>query len=318
MRSPLLSAAMTSRAPRSPSSDPSAPTLRATGLSRVFGETRGAITWALRDVSLTVNKGEFVGVMGPSGSGKTTLLNLLAAIDTPTSGTVEVNGVSLSRLSDRELAVFRRRNLGFVFQDYNLLHTLSIQENVVLPLALEGVRPQVILERLQEVAAQLGIQGILHKRVYQVSGGEQQRAAIARAIIHRPALILADEPTGNLDSTSSAAVMEALASLHGAGRAGETGGVGGGGVLPGGGGGGRDGGDQRCAPRRRNETRAADGRRKRHHTAGYPRSICGEFLQPHPVSEGRAHPQRARPARLQAGVLRRSPGRACGPGRWGP
>ena len=223
MRSPLLSAAMTSRAPRSPSSDPSAPTLRATGLSRVFGETRGAITWALRDVSLTVNKGEFVGVMGPSGSGKTTLLNLLAAIDTPTSGTVEVNGVSLSRLSDRELAVFRRRNLGFVFQDYNLLHTLSIQENVVLPLALEGVRPQVILERLQEVAAQLGIQGILHKRVYQVSGGEQQRAAIARAIIHRPALILADEPTGNLDSTSSAAVMEALASLNGAGRAGETG-----------------------------------------------------------------------------------------------
>lgn len=198
--------------------------LRATGLSRVYGEDnlgRGgarnggpAATWALRDASLTVREGEFIGVMGPSGSGKTTLLNLLAAIDTPTSGTVEINGTDLSKLSDQGLAVFRRRNLGFVFQDYNLLHTLSVQENVVLPLALEGVKPAAILERLQEVAVQLGIQGILQKRVFQISGGEQQRTAIARAIIHRPSLILADEPTGNLDSKSSAGVMKALSDLN--------------------------------------------------------------------------------------------------------
>ena len=188
--------------------------LKATGLSRVYGEDRGATTWALRDASFAVEAGEFIGVMGPSGSGKTTLLNLLAAIDTPTSGNVEINGVSLSKLSDRDLAVFRRRNLGFVFQDYNLLHTLSIQENVVLPLALEGVNPAVILNRLHEVAAQLGIAPIMNKRVFQVSGGEQQRAAIARAIIHRPSLILADEPTGNLDSKSSASVMKALSDLN--------------------------------------------------------------------------------------------------------
>lgn len=188
--------------------------LQATGLSRVYGEDRGATTWALRDASLTVEAGDFIGVMGPSGSGKTTLLNLLAAIDTPTSGTVEINGIALSKLSDRDLAIFRRRNLGFVFQDYNLLHTLSIQENVVLPLALDNMEPTAILVRLRQVAAQIGIAPILDKRVFQVSGGEQQRAAIARAIIHRPSLILADEPTGNLDSKSSASVMKALSDLN--------------------------------------------------------------------------------------------------------
>ncbi|MGE5580256.1 MAG: ABC transporter ATP-binding protein [Bacillota bacterium] len=189
--------------------------LKATNLSRVYGEHEAAATtWALRDASLTVEAGEFIGVMGPSGSGKTTLLNLLAAIDTPTAGKVEINGTDISKLSDRDLAVFRRRNLGFIFQDYNLLHTLSVQENVVLPLALEGLSPQLILSRLHEVARQLGIEAILPKRVYQLSGGEQQRTAIARAIIHRPSLILADEPTGNLDSKSSASVMKALSDLN--------------------------------------------------------------------------------------------------------
>jgi ABC-type lipoprotein export system ATPase subunit len=187
--------------------------LTATKLSRVYGEKTSVPTWALREASFTVNEGEFIGVMGPSGSGKTTLLNLLAAIDTPSSGTVQIEGVDVSRLSDRELAIFRRRKLGFVFQDYNLLHTLSIRENIVLPLVLDGASPAAIQSRLSEVAHQLGIQYILDKRVYQVSGGEQQRAAIARAIIHRPALILADEPTGNLDSKSSAGVMKALSDL---------------------------------------------------------------------------------------------------------
>ena len=188
--------------------------LKATSLSRVYGETEAATTWALRDASLTVEAGEFIGVMGPSGSCKTTLLNLLAAIDVPTAGTIEINGTDLTKLPDRDLAVFRRRNLGFVFQDYNLLHTLSVQENVVLALALEGVKPSIILERLREVAEQLGIKAILNKRVFQISGGEQQRAAIARAIIHRPSLILADEPAGNLDSKSSAGVMKALSDLN--------------------------------------------------------------------------------------------------------
>lgn len=193
--------------------------LKATSLSRMYGEDRTTTTWALRDVSFTVDEGEFIGVMGPSGSGKTTLLNLLAAIDTPTSGTVEINGVALSKLNDRDLAIFRRRNLGFVFQDYNLLHTLSIQENVVLPLALGSVNPAAIMERLRQVAKELGIEAILDKRVYQVSGGEQQRAAIARAIIGRPSLILADEPTGNLDTRSSDNVMKCLGELNAGSRA---------------------------------------------------------------------------------------------------
>jgi len=192
--------------------------LKATGLSRVYGKKQ-PVTWALRGVDLSVETGDFIGVMGPSGSGKTTLLNLLAAIDTPTSGTVEINGVELSKLNDANLAVFRRRNLGFIFQDYNLLHTLSIKENVVLPLVLDNVPPATILKRLEEVSGQLGISAILDKRVFEVSGGEQQRAAIARAIIHRPALILADEPTGNLDSKSSGAVMKALQDLNDEGKA---------------------------------------------------------------------------------------------------
>lgn len=192
--------------------------LKATGLSRVYGKKQ-PVTWALRGVDLSVETGDFIGVMGPSGSGKTTLLNLLAAVDTPTSGTVEINGVELSKLNDANLAVFRRRNLGFIFQDYNLLHTLSIKENVVLPLVLDNVPPATILKRLEEVSGQLGISAILDKRVFEVSGGEQQRAAIARAIIHRPALILADEPTGNLDSKSSGAVMKALQDLNDEGKA---------------------------------------------------------------------------------------------------
>ncbi len=187
--------------------------LETAGLSRMYGE-KHTVTWALKDVDLSVEAGEFIGVMGPSGSGKTTLLNLLAAVDTPTSGIVRINGVELSKLNDTNLAVFRRRNLGFVFQDYNLLHTLSIRENVALPLALDNVPPAKILKRLDEVAHQLGIAKILDKRVFQVSGGEQQRAAIARAIIHRPAVILADEPTGNLDSKSSGSVMKALEVLN--------------------------------------------------------------------------------------------------------
>jgi putative ABC transport system ATP-binding protein len=179
----------------------------------MFGE-KGALVWALRDASLEVNAGEFIGVMGPSGSGKTTLLNLLATIDTPTSGRVEIDGVKVATLDRDALAVFRRRRLGFVFQDFNLLNTLTIKENIILPLALDGQRPDAIEKRAAEVARQLGISRILDNRVFEVSGGEQQRAAIARAIIHKPAIVLADEPTGNLDTKSSGNVMKAFEALN--------------------------------------------------------------------------------------------------------
>ncbi|MGI6631551.1 MAG: ABC transporter ATP-binding protein [Bacillota bacterium] len=187
--------------------------LKAEALSRMFGE-KGALVWALRDASLEVNAGEFIGVMGPSGSGKTTLLNLLATIDTPTSGRVEIDGVKVATLDRDALAVFRRRRLGFVFQDFNLLNTLTIKENIILPLALDGQRPDAIEKRAAEVARQLGISRILDNRVFEVSGGEQQRAAIARAIIHKPAIVLADEPTGNLDTKSSGDVMKAFEALN--------------------------------------------------------------------------------------------------------
>lgn len=189
--------------------------LRAEALTKIYGTKKSGVTYrALDEVSLSVGKGEFVGVMGPSGSGKTTLLNLLATIDTPTSGTIEIGGTNPAGLRTNELALFRRRQLGFVFQDFNLLDTLSIKENIILPLVLEAVPVKEIQARLAEIAETLGIARILDKRTYEVSGGQQQRAAVARAIIHKPSLILADELTGNLDSKSAGDVMNALKSLN--------------------------------------------------------------------------------------------------------
>jgi ABC-type lipoprotein export system ATPase subunit len=189
--------------------------LTAHDLTKVYGSSKGAATTrALSGLSMDVDAGEFVGVMGPSGSGKTTLLNVLATIDTPTSGTVEVNGISPGKLRGDQLAIFRRRQLGFVFQDFNLLNTLSVRENIALPLALDGVRSDDIERRVELVAVRLGINHILDKRTYEISGGEQQRAAIGRAIVPRPAILLADEPTGNLDSKSSHGVMQAFRDLN--------------------------------------------------------------------------------------------------------
>lgn len=169
---------------------------------------------ALSDLTFTVQKGEFVGIMGPSGSGKTTLLNLLSTIDTPTSGEVLLNGQNPHTLRKNQLAVFRRRQLGFIFQDFNLLDTLTLAENIVLPLTLDRKSLREMESRLNEIAAKLGIADILNKRTYEVSGGQRQRAAIARAVIHEPSLLLADEPTGALDSKSSKSVMEAMESLN--------------------------------------------------------------------------------------------------------
>lgn len=192
--------------------------LEATNLTKVYGGRGKVPTRALDNFSLSVERGEFVGVMGPSGSGKTTLLNLLATIDKPTSGTVKIEGVDTARLRGDKLARFRRRRLGFVFQDYNLLDTLTIGENIALPLVMDRRAAAVVRQRLSDISTRLGIADILHKYPYEVSGGQQQRAAAARAIIHEPAILLADEPTGNLDSKAARELMETFTLLNEVGR----------------------------------------------------------------------------------------------------
>src|SRR5699024_3662221 len=169
---------------------------------------------ALTDINLDVEKGEFVGVMGPSGSGKTTLLNLIATIDEPTTGEILIENNNPYQLNRNELAIFRRRSLGFVFQDFNLLQTLTVKENIVLPLTLDGKSVKEMEAKAEEVAQTLGILEIMDKRTYEISGGQAQRTAIARAMIHHPKLLLADEPTGNLDSKASKDVMEMLLKLN--------------------------------------------------------------------------------------------------------
>jgi putative ABC transport system ATP-binding protein len=181
-------------------------------LSKVYG---GKLpSRALTDISLSIEQGEFVGIMGPSGSGKTTLLNLVAAIDVPTTGEILINGMNPHRLKKKELARFRRKEIGFVFQDFNLLNTLTVEENIVLPLTLDGERVKVMEEKVADIAKKLGIESILKKRTYEISGGQAQRAAIARAMIHSPKFLFADEPTGNLDSKSARDVMETLSSIN--------------------------------------------------------------------------------------------------------
>lgn len=188
--------------------------LRAEDITKVYEMKGGLSHKALDRFSIAVETGEFVGVMGPSGSGKTTLLNILATIDTPTSGRLEINGVDPSLLKNKDLARFRRRELGFIFQDFNLLDTLSIKENIILPLVLENVKVNEVERRVHEMAELLGIGHILGKRTYEVSGGQQQRAAAARALIHEPAILLADEPTGNLDSKAANELLRALQALN--------------------------------------------------------------------------------------------------------
>ena len=165
---------------------------------------------ALKNVSFSVEEGEYVAIMGESGSGKTTLLNILAALDKPTSGVVSLDGQNLSKIKESAVSAFRRDNLGFVFQDFNLLDTFSIEDNIYLPLVLAGKNPSQMERRLVPIAGQLGITGILRKYPYEVSGGQKQRAAVARALITEPRLILADEPTGNLDTQNSSEVIALL------------------------------------------------------------------------------------------------------------
>ena len=158
---------------------------------------------ALQNVSFDVNSGEYVAVMGESGSGKTTLLNILASLDKPTSGEVILNGKNIVDIKDKEISAFRRNHLGFVFQEFNLLDTFSLKDNIFLPLVLSGKKVKEMEERLKSIAIDLGISDILNKYPYEVSGGQKQRCAVARALISQPDLIFADEPTGALDSKST-------------------------------------------------------------------------------------------------------------------
>ena len=171
------------------------PILTVSHLQKVYG-TKGSRTQALSDLSFTVEEGEFTGIMGASGSGKTTLLNCISTIDRPTGGTITVDGTDLTALKGKALSRFRRERLGFIFQDCNLLDTLTGFENMALALTILGTAPKAIERRVREAAGLLGLEGVLDKYPYQMSGGEQQRVAAARAILTRPALVLADEPTG--------------------------------------------------------------------------------------------------------------------------
>lgn len=178
--------------------------LEVTHLKKVY-ETRfssNKVT-ALKDVSFNVEKGEYIAIMGESGSGKSTLLNILATLDTPTSGTVKLKGEDISKIAEGNLADFRRRHLGFVFQDFNLLDTFSVKDNILLPLVLSKVPYKKMEQELAPIVKSLGIQELLEKYPYEISGGQKQRVAAARALITEPDLLLADEPTGALDSKSS-------------------------------------------------------------------------------------------------------------------
>ena len=181
--------------------------LETTDLKKYYG-TEPNLTRALDGVNFTVEEGEFVAVVGTSGSGKSTLLHLVGGLDTPTSGTVTVRGQALDAMNDEQLTIFRRRNIGFVFQHYNLVPMLNVYENIVLPVELDGETPDPAF--LQEVVGMLGLEEKLTSMPHQLSGGQQQRVAIARALAAKPAILLADEPTGNLDSKTSQDVMGLL------------------------------------------------------------------------------------------------------------
>ena len=173
---------------------------------------------ALRDVHFSVEKGEFVAIMGESGSGKTTLLNILASLDTPTVGKVLVGGKDYSTLKDDERAIFRRTNLGFIFQDFNLLNNFTIEDNIRLPLVLAGENHKTMDQKVVPMARSLGIDQLLKKYPYEVSGGQKQRTAVARALITRPSILLADEPTGALDSRSATNLLQQLCEINRSGQ----------------------------------------------------------------------------------------------------
>ena len=187
--------------------------LKIESIEKYYGN-KSSLTKAINNISLQVEKGEFVAIMGASGSGKTTLLNCISTIDKVTSGNIYVAGRNITNLNGKELNKFRREELGFIFQDFNLLDTLTAYENIALALSIQGVKPDEIDARIREVARELDIESVLKKYPYEMSGGQKQRVASARAIITEPKLILADEPTGALDSKSSKMLLEKISYLN--------------------------------------------------------------------------------------------------------
>ena len=187
--------------------------LQAVNIQKYYGSKEN-LTKAVDRISFQVKKGEFLGIMGTSGSGKTTLLNCISTIDTVTGGHIYVEGRDITKLKGSELAAFRGRKLGFIFQDFNLLDTLTARENIALPLSVSGTRPAEIERKVEQITASLNISDILGKFPYEMSGGQQQRVAAARAVVSDPAIILADEPTGSLDSGSSRMLLNLISDLN--------------------------------------------------------------------------------------------------------
>lgn len=187
--------------------------LQASHIEKYFGN-KGNVTKAIDDLSFEVEKGDFVGIMGPSGSGKTTLLNCISTIDTVTTGNITINGQDITKLKKKHLEKFRRDELGFIFQDFNLLDTLTAFENIALALTIQGEKPSNIASKVQTTAEKLEISSVLNKFPYEMSGGQKQRVASARAIVTNPSLVLADEPTGALDSKSSRLLLESFEKLN--------------------------------------------------------------------------------------------------------
>lgn len=183
-------------------------------VKKYYGSSSSNITKAVDGISMYVDKGEFAAIMGASGSGKTTLLNCISTIDTVTSGHIFIQNQDITSIKNKDFADFRRENLGFIFQDFNLLDTLTIEENISLSLIINRKSPALIQKRVKNIAQKLGISDILSKFPYEVSGGQKQRCACARALINEPALILADEPTGALDSKSSRLLLETMSDIN--------------------------------------------------------------------------------------------------------
>ncbi|MDQ1914062.1 ABC transporter ATP-binding protein [Paenibacillus sp. GD4] len=187
--------------------------LHAQNVHKSYG-SKGSVQKVLKGIDLRVTEGEFVGIMGPSGSGKTTLLNVLATIDRPTEGTILIEDADVSKMRDAELSAFRRSKLGFIFQDYNLLDTLTVKENILLPMSLGKMNKTEAENEFNSIANILGIKELEHKYPHEISGGQKQRTSAGRALIHKPSLVFADEPTGALDSKSASALLGTIAVLN--------------------------------------------------------------------------------------------------------
>lgn len=188
--------------------------LNVSNLEKIY---KGKVSFkALDNINMDVAQGEFISIMGPSGSGKSTFLNTISTIDKPTRGSVQIAGRDPYKMNDNQLSTFRRQELGFVFQQFNLINTLTVGENIILPLTLDNVPIRTMKQRLKEISELLGIDHLLNKRTYEISGGQAQRVAIARAVINEPLLLLADEPTGNLDSKAAKDVMRLFKKLNNA------------------------------------------------------------------------------------------------------